>query len=331
MTLEVKDASLLYSLTCACVQGIKCDSLMPSPKILVVEDFERFREFVIATLNEKTDFQVMQASDGLEALQKAEEQKPDLILLDISLPDLNGLEVARRVRKSPSPPKILFISQDTSRHVICEGFSIGARGYIQKSRAGSDLLPGIKTALDGKRFVSSGLVFSDGTAAQGGQRHEMLCYSGDAALLDCLANFIADALNSGNPALVRAIVSRRDSLHEELHARGVDVDVVIRRGTYAFLDVDEPPDPARIPDTVTRLSEAASQAGKKQPRVAVYSERTGRLWAEGKADEAVQLEQRANELAKHHEIDILCPYPLPHGEEYGLKRVCTEHSAVSFR
>jgi DNA-binding NarL/FixJ family response regulator len=306
---------------------------MPNPKILVVEDFEKFRDFVVSALRENAQFEVTEAIEGLEAVQKAEEQKPDLILLDIGLPDVDGLEVARRVLKLPSPPKILFVSQETSRQVVCGAISLGARGYIQKSRAGRDLLPGIRAALDGRRFVSPGLVFRDSAAAQGDQRHEMFCYSDHAALVSGLADFIADSLNSGNAALVRTTIRRRDSLHAELQLRGVDLNAAIQGGTYAFWNIDEPPDPTRMPDTVRRLSEATSKAGNKNPRVAVCSESTGRLWAEGKIDEAVQLEQRANELAKHHDIDILCPYHLPDDREHhpGFKNVCTEHSAVCFR
>jgi CheY-like chemotaxis protein len=306
---------------------------MPTAKILVVEDFEKFRQFVVSTLYEKVDCQVSQATEGLEAVRKAEQQKPDLVLLDIGLPDVDGLEVARRIRELPSPPKVLFVSQDTSRHVVCAALSLGVLGYIQKSRAGSDLLLGVRAALDGRRFVSPGLVFGDSAAARGGQRHEMFCYSGDAALLAGLVHFVADALNSNNAALVRATVSHRDSLHEQLQARGIDLNSAIQGGTYAFWDVDEPSDPARMPNAVRRLSEAASKRGQKDPRIAVCSETTGRLWAEGRIGEAVELEQHANELAKHHNIDILCPYDVPDDRERhpGFKNVCTEHSTVSFR
>jgi len=210
---------------------------------------------------------------------------------------------------------------------------LGALGYVQKQRAGGDLMPAIEAALKGSRFVSSGLQVGQGADGQAQSRHEILFYSDNAALLDGLAHFVVNALNSGNAAIVRATISRLESLDQELRARGIDIEAAIRRGIYLFLDVDEPPDRARIPDAVRRLSEAASKAGKKDPCVAVYSERTGRLWAEGKTHEAIQLEQRANELAKRHNVDILCPYALPRGQEdhSAFKSVCTQHSAVSFR
>ena len=83
---------------------------MPAPKILVVEDFEQFRRFVVSTLQQSARFWVTEASNGLEALEKVEEQQPDLVLLDIGLPNLNGIEVARRLRRLAAPPQRSFSS-----------------------------------------------------------------------------------------------------------------------------------------------------------------------------------------------------------------------------
>jgi PAS domain S-box-containing protein len=132
-----------------------------SHRILVVEDSEPFRQFICSELKKRVEVQVTEASDGLAAIRKTEEQQPDLILLDIGLPNLDGLEVARRVRKLTNPPKILFVSQESSPEVIREGLSLGALGYVHKLHARSDLLPAVDTVLGGKRFVSSTLEFSE--------------------------------------------------------------------------------------------------------------------------------------------------------------------------
>jgi hypothetical protein len=86
-------------------------------------------------------------------------------------------------------------------------------------------------------------------------------------------------------------------------------------------------------EVVQGLRKAASKAGKERPRVAVCGERAGRLWAEGKTDEALRLEQICNELARSQGIDILCAYPLAHGEQddYTLNTIRAEHSAASSR
>ena len=97
---------------------------------------------------------ICEVSDGLEAVHKAEELKPDLILLDIGLPTLNGIEVARQIRKLAPDSKIVFLSQESSSEVVEEALRLGAWGYVLKTRAGSDLLPAVEAVLSGKRFVS---------------------------------------------------------------------------------------------------------------------------------------------------------------------------------
>ena len=94
-----------------------------------------------------------EASDGLEAVQKAEELQPDLILLDIGLPKLNGIEVARRIRKVSLRSKILFVSQESSAEAVQEALGTGARGYVVKTDAGSELLEAVNAVLRGERFV----------------------------------------------------------------------------------------------------------------------------------------------------------------------------------
>jgi DNA-binding response OmpR family regulator len=126
---------------------------MPARKILVVEDFEQFRRFVVSTLQQRAEFQITESSNGLEALQKADEQQPDLVLLDISLPGLNGIEVARRLLKLAVPPKIIFVSQESCLEIIGEALNIGALGYLHKRYAGSNLLPAVKVVLGDRRFV----------------------------------------------------------------------------------------------------------------------------------------------------------------------------------
>jgi DNA-binding NarL/FixJ family response regulator len=98
---------------------------------------------------------ICEVSDGLEAVQKAQELQPDLILLDIGLPGLNGIEVARKIRKLVPQSKILFVSQESSADVIKEALSLGAMGYVIKARAASELLAAVDAVRTGGRFVSS--------------------------------------------------------------------------------------------------------------------------------------------------------------------------------
>jgi DNA-binding NarL/FixJ family response regulator len=124
----------------------------------VVEDSEPFRHFICSTISERPELQIVgEVSDGLEAVQKIEELQPDLIVLDIGLPSLNGIEVARRIRNLSSESKILFVSQESSADVVQEAFGTGAGGYVVKADAGRELLHAVKAVLEGKRFISASL------------------------------------------------------------------------------------------------------------------------------------------------------------------------------
>jgi DNA-binding NarL/FixJ family response regulator len=125
-------------------------------RILVVDDFGPIRRFVCEALGKRQQLRVVgEALDGLEAIQKAVELKPDLILLDIGLPTLNGLEAARQIRKLVPESKVIFFSQESSADVLQEALRIGAWGYVVKVGAETELLTAVEAVISGKRFVSS--------------------------------------------------------------------------------------------------------------------------------------------------------------------------------
>jgi len=122
--------------------------------ILVVDDFEPWRRFVSSLLRTILELQVAgEASDGLEAVQKAAELKPDLILLDIALPTLNGIEAARQIRKLVPESKIIFLRQESSADVVQAALSLGACGYVVKANAGRELPAAVETVISGMKFV----------------------------------------------------------------------------------------------------------------------------------------------------------------------------------
>jgi DNA-binding NarL/FixJ family response regulator len=128
---------------------------MPIIRVLVVEDFEPMRKTVRAMLEDRRDLHIVgEASDGLEAVQKAVELQPDLILMDIGLPSLNGIEAARQIRELVPGVKILYLSQETSPVVIQEALSVSASRYVTKINAGIELVPAIDAIISGEQFVS---------------------------------------------------------------------------------------------------------------------------------------------------------------------------------
>ena len=132
---------------------------VPTPiRILVVDDYEPWRRFTRSTLEKQTEMRIIgEVSDGLKAVQQAQQMQPDLILLDIGLPTINGIEAAKRIRECAPQSKILFVSENRSADVAQEALSAGAGGYVVKSDAAGELLPAVKAVLTGKRFVSASL------------------------------------------------------------------------------------------------------------------------------------------------------------------------------
>jgi DNA-binding NarL/FixJ family response regulator len=127
-------------------------------RVLVVDDYKPWLQFESTTLGKEPGLDVVGlVSDGLIAVQQAQQLQPDLILLDIGLPTLNGIEVARRISECAPQSKILFVSENRSPEIAEEAFRTGASGYVLKSDAGRELLPAIKAVLEGKRFISASL------------------------------------------------------------------------------------------------------------------------------------------------------------------------------
>jgi DNA-binding NarL/FixJ family response regulator len=128
----------------------------PLIRVLVVDDFEPFRRLVAKVLQRQPELQIIcEVSDGLEAVQKAEETQPDLVLLDIGLPNLNGIEAALRIRELSPKSKILFVSQETSTNVVHGALASGGSGYVLKMNARNELLTAVNAVLGGKRFVGA--------------------------------------------------------------------------------------------------------------------------------------------------------------------------------
>jgi DNA-binding NarL/FixJ family response regulator len=334
-------------------------------RILLVDDFEPFRKSVRCLIRQTTESVVLyEVSDGLVAVQKAEELRPNLILLDIGLPSLNGIEVARQIRDLAPESKIIFVTTESSPEFVREALNLGAHGYVVKSRITSDLLAAAEAVLQGGQFVSPGLVGNNRTDATdtrvlpffipadstyaGTERrkvprnHAVQFYSDDSSFLVALTHFVKSALEAGNSVIVVATESHRDSVLRRLQPLGVDIGAAIEQGRYVSLDaaavlstfmVNDLPDPVRFLEVAgNRIMAAAKAAKGKPPRVAVCGECDPPLWTLAKGEAAIRMEQLWNEIAKTYDVDILCGYPLGrfHGTQsrHLFQRICAEHSAV---
>jgi len=130
---------------------------MPHCTTLVVDDGEDFRHFLCSNLLATTECEIVgEASDGLQAVYQAEKLQPDLILLDLGLPTLNGIQAARRIRQLCPNSKILFVSQNSSPEIAEGALKVGAHGYLVKSDT-TELSSAVSTVLAGAQFISSRL------------------------------------------------------------------------------------------------------------------------------------------------------------------------------
>jgi DNA-binding NarL/FixJ family response regulator len=126
-----------------------------SINILVVDDHDAMRFALCTALRSQPDFHVSaEASNGLEAVKKAEEFQPDLVLLDISLPDMSGIQVARLIRQIAPRVEILVVTQYDGPHFVREAFAAGAIGYLNKSDTGDELFLAVRRVHAKKKFVS---------------------------------------------------------------------------------------------------------------------------------------------------------------------------------
>lgn len=318
---------------------------MAAVSILVVDDHQPFRQIVRMALQSRTDFHVVaEAADGMEAVQSALVLQPDVILLDVNLPLLNGIEASRQIQRLAPHSRVLLLTQESSPSFVSQVFHFGVAGYVHKAHAYSELIPAIDSVLRRIRFIGSGLgdlVYSKDVADI--SQHRVQFYSDEAILLESFGSHVAAGLRAGDTAFVVATESHLDALAHRLRLEGLDLDSAIQRGTYVALDaattvsnfmVGDLPDPARFSERSKGFDELAGLARGRGHRVVACGETTHLLWSQGKTEAAIRAERLWNEVVKTHGVDALCAYSLndfQDQDELLFESICVEHSGFLSR
>lgn len=333
----------------------------PFISVLVVDDYEPFRQYVCSALRGREDIKIVgELADGKDAIKKAEELKPDLIVLDIGLPKVNGVEAARQIRRLSPGSRILFLSQETSPEVVEMVLNLGARGYVVKMDAANELLSAVDAVLRGERFIGNRLANSDLRASTQpsedfpcipnetrrqskaiSRYHEAGFYSDDASLIDAFSEFIRSALIDEGAVIVVATVSHHQELLKRLAAMGVAVAGAVKQGRYIPLEVtatlstfmhNGSLDRIKFCNVANDLVDRAAKAVTNGRRVSACGECAPVLGLQGNFKAMLQLEELWDELARERDVNLLCGYLLAsfQGEpgRQDLRQVAKWHSAV---
>jgi DNA-binding NarL/FixJ family response regulator len=321
--------------------------------VLVVDDHAGWRERLCIELQKSARWGIVgEAADGLRAVRQAQALEPDLILLDIGLPVLNGLDAARRIIAANPTSRILFLSEHRSWNVVEAACATGARGYVCKTEGACRLVVAMDALMEGVGFVSAGLggeivqkTLCEDVLPQRPSRRVAGFYADEGSLLDDYVRFAQCSLAAGSVFILLTNGSRRDRLDERLLARGIAVSRFASESRYLFVDsagelsqsvADGQLDQARFGEAATALFNHARRTNGGDPgRIALCGEGAPCL-CQGDHPNAIRIERLSNELSKAWAVDSLCAYDadmLRHVDASPdtLQRICSEHSAVHFR
>ena len=325
-------------------------------RILVVEDHEPFRKFVRTFLGQLEDFQLVgEAGDGLTAVRKCVELQPDLVLLDIGLPELNGIQAARQIRQLAPGSRIVFLTQESSSAIVHEALSLGAAAYVIKAHTASDLIIAIIAARDGRQFVSAGLdgslrlneppliVARDtdfSSQASASPHHKVHFYPDDSSFVTGISAFIQRSLKAGKVVLAVTNESRRNAIIPAVEAGGIDTGSSIAAGRLILQDspaflkeimTDDRIDSELLLRLSSELIETMIRANPGS-RICACGDCASPLLEQGNVEGAMQIERVWNELSTRYDMELFCGYIFSGFQRAadmpGYRDVCAVHSHV---
>jgi two-component system nitrate/nitrite response regulator NarL len=287
------------------------------------------------------DFEVAAAvTDGREAIDASQHTSPDIVLMDITMPGLDGFQTAQELERRGIAAPVLFLTMHEAEEFVAKAFRSGGRGYVVKTRLHEDLHEAMTRVLAGQLVVPS--VKSLFVVADGRSGHAAQFYANDQAFVEGTSELAHLALRSGDVVSVIARDSIRRSVAERLQRHGWSVGESGDYGRYQAFDSEEAlssilrdgrPDRDRVADVVSQLETRIASAEGPARRMTLVGEISVPLLMKGNARAAVEVERLWNDLTHSLPMLTVCCYPTTCFSDVGssdlFADVCAEHWAVA--
>jgi CheY-like chemotaxis protein len=321
--------------------------MVVSLRVLIADDNHGILSRVSQLLRSRFEV-VAEVADGRAAVEAAVRLDPDLVVLDIAMPTLNGIRVARELRRYGLRAKIVFLTMHSGDDYLSAAFESGAIGFVSKSRLQIDLIPALEHAYAGYRFVSPrGFVGQQPAPPVSlwfqrvGGFHTMQFYRAEHERLSGGGTYVMAALNAGAPVIYIDSEVHLRGLERHLESVGLDLRAAIEQGHFITLDVDRDvlprimaggrPDPAEM----TGMFEgAAKRISLLAPDnyFAVAGEIAPVLWARGLPEAALEVECLSDEFARAKSASLFCTYPTEclydMHQHQGMANLCGLHDSL---
>lgn len=307
-------------------------------RVLLADDHSEMLKAASSVLQERCEI-VSAVSDGLQAVDEALRLHPDVVVLDITMPGLDGFQAARELRRRGSQAKVVFLSLHEGDEFVATGFRSGGQGFVPKHRLPTDLQSAVEHVLAGRVFVPS-LSSLSAVAPRGG--HAVMFYSRRNAWSDEAAGLVRVALTRGDTVAVFAPEVTRMDIAKRLATHGFDTTQAVADGRYAAADAAETleqithngqPDRQRIAAVVGDLERTRLAASGPGSRLTVVGEFAA-CQRPDQRDEVMGIERLWNELAGERAFLTVCGYSMDfcrqgNGDGQPWSTMCGEHWAVS--
>jgi CheY-like chemotaxis protein len=311
------------------------------PSVLVADDHPQVLEAVSTLL--APDFRLVDATtDGQRALESSHRLDPDVVVLDITMPGLNGFQVARELKRTGARAKIVFLSMHAADDYVATAIAAGARGYVLKTRMQPDLKNALHHVLAGRLFMPSLAALS--AAAGGGSGHAVYFYEDDVSFLDEASGFVGTTLRRGEPVVIAATEATRNGILPRLETQGLDLSGAPGQGWCQVVDSAAVvsqcmphgwPDAGRVGELIDGFERSRlATAWGPSPRVTVLSAMNVQLRKNDRSEAAVAFDYLWATLTNTLPFFTVCAYPIDRVASEGFPdlcaRLCAQHGMVSY-